>query len=246
MKRYLRDMTRDEILDRLKSGIKIENGAGAYIEFVDGVLCATNNNSYDIINYQLDLSNTKDWYFQMPLKTVEVVVGQFYMTRDGEKAYVFNKNEDGDFSVAIEGGIVYNILPTGYYSEERESGRDLVSLCLGNCTVNVTECEQRSNPKKAVNQAVEDSVIDAYKSGLTQKEIAEMLDIPQTRVFRLLSSKNIKSPRMDLFRDKVKKLVEDGLTYREIAASVGKTYSYIFKVVSSNPDLYALYQHKRG
>lgn len=252
MRKYLNGMTRDEVLDRLQSGGKIENGLGGSIEYVKGVLCATTPNGYEIINYQLNLIDGINWYFELPLKTIDVKVGQLYRTREGEKAYVFNRNKEGDFSVAIEGGIVYNVLPTGYYTEEKESDEDLVSYWEDNTDAIAEEVEKRleESEKKSEEdlkrKKFEQDVIDAYTKGWTMKEISIKYGCSQSKICKLLATKSVKSPRLELQKDEVKKLCEEGKNYGEIAAAVGKSYGYIAKLVSTTPELHSVYQHKRG
>ena len=94
MKTYLKDLTPEEIIKRLKNGeILHPVNPDFYIKMIDGVLCEFYNNELKFINVQVgsvyrpDSNEGYNFYFETeePLTFEE---GKFYKTRDGKKAYI--------------------------------------------------------------------------------------------------------------------------------------------------------------
>lgn len=258
MKKYIKDMERNEVLERLISGDILTCNGGAKVEMIRGIICATSSNDNEIINYQLSMNDGIDWYFELPIKTVDIEVGKFYRTRNGEKAYVFGVSNDGNYNVAIEGGRVYNILPTGYYTEEKESDDDLVCLWVDSPKEeeepDVSCYDWREKPivtwdwrKEVVSK--NNQVVELLKEGKPQKDIAKELDISPSTVSRIAVSSNLrtykrkKTSPYDL--EKLKQLLLEGKTYDEICKELNKSYSSLARYVSTHPDLYKLYQYRR-
>ena len=87
MKTYLKDLTPEEIIKRLKNGevVKIEH-SGSYIKMIDGITVRFYPLHKPYINATINLDD-KDFYFETeePLTFEE---GKFYKTREGKKAYI--------------------------------------------------------------------------------------------------------------------------------------------------------------
>lgn len=87
MKTYLKDLTPEEIIKRLKNGevIKIENSV-EYIEMIGGIICYHSNDGDVIVGASI-FKNQGNRYFETeePLTFEE---GKFYKTREGKKAYI--------------------------------------------------------------------------------------------------------------------------------------------------------------
>ena len=248
MRKYIKDMNRAEILKRLSNGDKLTTDGGAVVEVVNGFLCATSANGIETLNYELRLNDGIDWYFELPLKTIEVKVGNFYKTRDGQKAYVYAINNKGDFSVAIEGGngLCYSILPTGYYSEEKESDRDLVSLREEESN---NKQEETFSSQTEARYNKEKRVVELLKQGKSQKEVASELGISPSTVSRLAIKHGLlvykKSRKINYDDEKLKEMLKQGLTYDEIANKLNMAYCTIARYISTHQDLYSLYKYKR-
>ena len=89
MKTYLKDLTPEEIIKRLKNGevIKIEH-SGSYIKMIDDIMVKFYPLHKSCINIAIDLDlEGSDFYFETeePLTFEE---GKFYKTREGKKAYI--------------------------------------------------------------------------------------------------------------------------------------------------------------
>lgn len=86
MKTYLKDLTPEEIIKRLKNGEVPKSLLNrGIIKLVDGVMFMAKTDGSIIINPRLEI--TYDLYFETeePLTFEE---GKFYKTRDGKKAYI--------------------------------------------------------------------------------------------------------------------------------------------------------------
>lgn len=87
MKTYLKDLTPEEITQRLKNGevVKMEHSA-SYIKMIDGIMVRFYPLHKPYINAPINLDND-DFYFETeePLTFEE---GKFYKTRDGRKVFV--------------------------------------------------------------------------------------------------------------------------------------------------------------
>lgn len=94
MKTYLKDLTPEEIVQRLKNGeILHPVNPNYHYKMIDGVLCEFFNNKLHFINVQVgsvykpDSYEGHDYYFETeePLTFEE---GKLYKTREGKKAYI--------------------------------------------------------------------------------------------------------------------------------------------------------------
>ena len=89
MKTYLKDLTPEEIIKRLKNGEIIENEEGddTIIKYYDGVICRV----YEDGSYEINVSFTTDaacvYYFETE-EPLTFEQGKFYKTREGKKAYI--------------------------------------------------------------------------------------------------------------------------------------------------------------
>jgi hypothetical protein len=86
MKTYLKDLTPEEIIRRLKNGevAKIENRKNFY-KMIDGVLCYVGESGF-IINDVILIGEYNEYF-----ETEEPLIfeqGKFYKTREGKKAYI--------------------------------------------------------------------------------------------------------------------------------------------------------------
>ena len=88
MKLYLKDLTPEEIIKRLKNGeiIKSEED-GDIIKYYDGVICRAYKDGGFTINAGFTNDNICGYCFETeePLTFEE---GKFYKTREGKKAYI--------------------------------------------------------------------------------------------------------------------------------------------------------------
>jgi len=94
MKTYLKNLTPEEIIKRLKNGeILHPVNPDFYIKMIDGVLCEFYNNELKFINVQVgsvyrpDSNEGYDFYFETE-EPLTFEQGKFYKTRDGKKAYI--------------------------------------------------------------------------------------------------------------------------------------------------------------
>lgn len=94
MKTYLKDLTTEEIIKRLKNGeILHPVNPDFYIKMIDGVLCEFYNNELHFINMQVgsvyrpDSNEGYDFYFETE-EYLTFEEGKFYKTREGKKAYI--------------------------------------------------------------------------------------------------------------------------------------------------------------
>lgn len=121
MKQYIKDMTPEEIIQRLKNGeILHPLNPDGYYKMIDGVLCEFYKNELQFINTQIgsvyrpDLNEGFDYYFETkePFKITE---SGFYKTKDRSKVYIsWIKTYDMDgYNLPEEDYICYGIFEGG-------------------------------------------------------------------------------------------------------------------------------------
>ena len=89
MKTYLKDLTHEEIIKRLKNGevVKIKYN-GSYIKMIDGIMVKFYPLHKFIINVSIDLDLEGDDYYFEKEEPLTFEEGKFYKTREGKKAYI--------------------------------------------------------------------------------------------------------------------------------------------------------------
>lgn len=87
MKTYLKDLTPDEVIRRLKSGEEVKNAVDdtESYKFLDGFIVKHNDDGY-ILSCYLWLGESP-LYFETP-DELKLEVGKCYKTRDGRKAFI--------------------------------------------------------------------------------------------------------------------------------------------------------------
>lgn len=126
MKRYLK--TPEEVIDALQAGKKIEAGDFEY-RLVGEVFIAINKTDKSwavnagIYSDDIPFIDEPD-----PLK---LEVGKFYKTRDGRKAFVYTKTDEGKYNcwvviVNSDVGGTFCCTANGEYTANKESEKDLV------------------------------------------------------------------------------------------------------------------------
>ena len=129
MKTYLKDLTPDEVIIRLKAGEVVKHEKGNYEKkWIDGIICTIFNAGGFVINDCLGCDESA--YFETP-DELKLEVGKKYKTRDNRTVFIYNFDEklDYPFCGVIMGtsDCCYNWGKNGrfYYSEETED--DLIS-----------------------------------------------------------------------------------------------------------------------
>lgn len=86
MKTYLKGLTPEEIIKRLKNGeiIKFDGNNAVYIKMIDGIICRFYGDFYFIINGGFD---NDGFYFETE-EPFEIKEAGLYKTRDGKKVFV--------------------------------------------------------------------------------------------------------------------------------------------------------------
>lgn len=126
MKRYLK--TPEEVIDALQAGKKVETEDLEY-KFINGILVATSKTNKHWIVYPA-LSASIDHYINES-KSLKLEVGKFYKTRNGRKAFVYAKTDEGKYNCwavivnSIMGG-TFCCTANGEYTANKESENDLV------------------------------------------------------------------------------------------------------------------------
>ena len=88
MKTYLKDLTPDEVIRRLKAG-EVAKGEDCIIKMVDGVPCIYYGDGTVNFNILIILDKLTEIYFETP-DELKLEVGKCYKTRDGRKAFVYS------------------------------------------------------------------------------------------------------------------------------------------------------------
>lgn len=126
MKKYIKNLTLETIISRLKQGEVLTDGTRT-VELIDGLLVAKRDDDWSI-GCAIAKSFDDELYFERPAPELNLEIGKFYKTRDGKKAYVFTVNSEGKYNVAIDGEGAYSVFAGGYYSEDEETDGDLIEL----------------------------------------------------------------------------------------------------------------------
>lgn len=88
MKKYLKDLTPDEVIRRLKDGEVVRyNGVDAQTKYIDGVLCNVYTDKLFSINSTISVYRHCTAYFEIPDEIV-FDIGKKYKTRDGQQVYL--------------------------------------------------------------------------------------------------------------------------------------------------------------
>jgi hypothetical protein len=88
MKTYLKDLTLDEVIDKLKSGESIKYATSdAETKYRDNMLLTILPDGKYTINVQISSCLNRVAYFETP-DELKLEVGKCYKTRDGRKAFV--------------------------------------------------------------------------------------------------------------------------------------------------------------
>ena len=91
MKTYLKDLTPEEVIRRLKAGeVLIEDDSKTITKLVEGVWCTYCPDGSIWLNDGFNLNEKQYNYFETP-DELKLEVGKCYKTRDGRKAYIFIK-----------------------------------------------------------------------------------------------------------------------------------------------------------
>lgn len=94
MKTYLKDLTPEEVIRRLKAGeVLKEDDSKTITKLVEGVWCTYYQNGSIGLNdgFNLDSDARQYYYFETP-DELKLEVGKCYKTRDGRKAFISDYN----------------------------------------------------------------------------------------------------------------------------------------------------------
>lgn len=129
MKTYLKNLTTEEIIKRLKNGevVKVENDKN-YYKMTDGIICCYCSDGDVIVDSSI-FKNQGNKYFETeePFKIKETGL---YKTRDGKRAFVSYINEDVKYCIIgiVEGKNVFLTWTiNGSYHIGEENPEDIVS-----------------------------------------------------------------------------------------------------------------------
>lgn len=87
MKTYLKDLTPDEVIRKLKAGEVVNfESSKEKIKIIDGIISGFYPNGDTMLNVSLDLTDDI-LYFETP-DELKIEVGKCYRTRDGRKAFI--------------------------------------------------------------------------------------------------------------------------------------------------------------
>lgn len=89
MRTYLKDLTPEEVIQRLKNGeiIKFDNNKTFHIKMIDGIICRI----YDGNNFMINGGFDNDSFYFETEESLTFEEGKFYKTREGKKAYISRK-----------------------------------------------------------------------------------------------------------------------------------------------------------
>lgn len=130
MKTYLKDLTPEEVIRRLKAGevVRFEE-ADFYYRFINDVLCFFDGEDGIVYNASISIHPKSKHYFETP-DELKLEVGKCYRTKDGRKAFISSYNS----STKYFKGAVIDFLNLAVWTENgmylyasEESNLDLIS-----------------------------------------------------------------------------------------------------------------------
>ena len=131
MKTYLKNLTPEEIIKRLKNGEIIkteENRDDICIKYYDGVICRAYKDGSFTINAGFTNDNICGYYFETE-EPFEIKETGFYETRVGAKVYVNSIDENRK---KVIGGVIefadkyFYWNRNGVYCSDREDAKDII------------------------------------------------------------------------------------------------------------------------
>lgn len=130
MKTYLKDLTPEEVIRRLKAGeeAKHEIVKGKY-KVINDMLCSFWDNGDISYNASFYISPNDDYYFETP-DELKLEVGKCYKTRDGRKAFISTQSmTDKKFLGVVVGcNSCWSWFNNGCFKiDKSESSFDLIS-----------------------------------------------------------------------------------------------------------------------
>lgn len=127
MKTYLKDLTPEEVIRRLKAGEVVNfEEHNTKIKMVEGILSSVFQDGTIRINISLDLFDER-CYFEEP-EELKIEVGKFYRTRDGSKAFIYQYDGFNFHGVIIDSPNFFEWFKNGTYNYNgKESPLDLIS-----------------------------------------------------------------------------------------------------------------------
>lgn len=93
---------------------------------------------------------------------------------------------------------------------------------------------QKSAKVLAKEKALDDQIINLFKSGFERKQIAAKLDICLFRVGKALNKFNLLQERRNARLEEATKMLFDGYTYKEIAQKLGICESTVYDMTKEN------------
>lgn len=128
MKTYLKDLTPEEVIRRLKAGEVVENEkCKIKYKIIEGVLCGLWTDGGIDYNARIISDKEKGWYFETP-DELKLEVGKCYKTRDGRMAFVNFKDNKISSGVIVGSLDVFSWKEDGTYLHTAiDSNYDLIS-----------------------------------------------------------------------------------------------------------------------
>lgn len=127
MKRYLK--TPEEVIDALQEGKEIRDSEWRVWKLYNGCVIRKDKSDFWSVNTPIDVYFYGLYAYETePLK---LEVGKFYKTRNGRKAFVYAKTDEGKYNCwavivnSITGG-TFCCTANGEYTANKESENDLV------------------------------------------------------------------------------------------------------------------------
>ena len=126
MKTYIKDLTPEEIIKRLKNGEVFKSRLRSdEIKLVDGVLFMKKEDGSVIINPRFEI--TSDLYFETE-EPFEIKEAGFYKTRDGRKVFVSKIYDDCIIGLIDGEEELQNWNLNGFvFNDKREENQDIIS-----------------------------------------------------------------------------------------------------------------------
>lgn len=127
MKTYLKDLTPEEIIKRLKNGEFLQSPFGGYYKMVDGIICKFLPNGNTVIAECLSSQMNGDCYFETE-EPFEIKEAGLYKTRDGRKVFVSKIYDDCILGLVDGDEELMNWKLNGFvFNDEREDNQDIIS-----------------------------------------------------------------------------------------------------------------------
>ncbi|MBO7735283.1 MAG: hypothetical protein J6S67_22145 [Methanobrevibacter sp.] len=224
MKTFIKDLTPETVIKRLRQGEVLTADTGKTIELIDGLLIAKDAGDW-AVGVVIGTRDITQMYFDDPEPQIEIKIGGFYRTRDDRKAFVFSKNSEGKYCVVIENELPYTVFEDGAVFDYDDDNKDLIEVWIDKPVI--------------VTRGKYCEVIDMLKAGKTYDYIKQECNVSKNTIIKLKKEMGlpVRSRKGKEKYEEIRDLISKGYKNQEIADKLGFKYATIANFIWQHPEL---------